>query len=135
MKQRDLRETALYQEIAELCTLMRKPGTGQISDAADVHVSPDGTQAVFAGAIMDKLEGTPPTRIAVTDLVTGDTQVLTFGPNVDRLPKFSPDGRQIAFLSDRRGSGDFRLTVGSGERYRTGDPSRRGLGGIPTLVA
>ena len=100
MKQRDLRETALYQEIEGLCTLVRKPGTGQISDAAEVYISPDGTQAVFAGVIMDKLEGTPPTRIVVTDLVTGDTQVLTFGPNVDRLPKFSLDGRQIAFLSE-----------------------------------
>ena len=109
MKQRDMRATALYREIEGLCTLVRKPGTGQISDAGDVHVSPDGTQAVFAGAIMDKLEGTPPTRIAVTDLVTSETQVLTFGPNVDRLPKFSPDGRQIAFLSDRRRPGDFQL--------------------------
>ena len=105
----DIRASDLYREIKIVNEALRQPGTGQISDAADVHVSPDGTQAVFAGAIMDKLEGTPPTRIAVTDLVTGDTQVLTFGPNVDRLPKFSPDGRQIAFLSDRRGSGDFQL--------------------------
>jgi dipeptidyl aminopeptidase/acylaminoacyl peptidase len=105
----DIRATDLYREINTVNEALRQPGTGQISDAAEVHVSPDGKQAVFAGAIMDKLEGTPPTRIAVTDLVTGDTQVLTFGPNVDRVPKFSPDGRQIAFLSDRRSASDFQL--------------------------
>ena len=67
-----------------------KPGTGQISDAAEVHVSQDGTQAVFAGVIMEKLEGTPPTRIAVTDLVTGETQVLTFGPNWGSVAEIFP---------------------------------------------
>jgi dipeptidyl aminopeptidase/acylaminoacyl peptidase len=107
--EKDIRHSELYHEIEALCKTLRQPGTGQISDAAEVHVSPDGKQAVFAGAIMDKLEGTPPTRIAVTDLVTGDTKVLSFGPNVDRLPKFSPNGRQIAFLSDRRSAGDFQL--------------------------
>ena len=69
---KDTRPSDLYHEIKVLCEMLRQPGTGQISDAADVHVSPDGTQAVFAGAIMDKLEGTPPTRIAVADLVNND---------------------------------------------------------------
>src|SRR6516225_115825 len=99
--QRDLRATDLYKEIEALCTAIRQPGTGQLSDALDIHASPDGRHAVFAGTILDTLEGAPPTRICRTELATGDTRVLTFGPNVDRLPKFSPDGRWIAFLSDR----------------------------------
>ncbi|WP_129774842.1 S9 family peptidase [Peristeroidobacter soli] len=107
--ERDLRTTALYGEIATLFNTFRQPGTGQISDAAEVNASPDGTRAVFAGAIMDKLEGLPATRICLTTLATGDTRVLTFGPNTDRLPRFSPDGRRIAFLSDRHASGDFQL--------------------------
>ncbi|MGH8181829.1 MAG: S9 family peptidase, partial [Steroidobacteraceae bacterium] len=48
-------------------------------------------------------------RVCLTDLTTGDTRVLTFGPNTDRLPKISPDGRHIAFLSDRFRPGDFQL--------------------------
>ena len=45
----------------------------------------------------------------MTDLATGDTRRLTFGPNADRLPKYSADGLRIAFLSDRHRAGDFQL--------------------------
>src|SRR5687767_9248165 len=107
--QKDLRATDLYREIEAVTKALRQPGTGQISDAVEAHVSPDGQRAVFAGTLVDKLEGTPPTRICLTDLASGNTRVLTFGPNTDRLPKFSPDGRHIAFLSDRYKEGDFQL--------------------------
>jgi dipeptidyl aminopeptidase/acylaminoacyl peptidase len=107
----DIRTTSLYQEIESLCKTLRQPGTGQISDAAEAHASPDGRYVVFAGVIMDRLEGTPPTRICRTELATGETQVLTFGPNCDRMPKFSPDGRWVAFLSDRHNTGDFQLYI------------------------
>jgi dipeptidyl aminopeptidase/acylaminoacyl peptidase len=107
--EKEIRATDLYHEIEALYKTLRQPGTGQISDAAEVRVSPDGKRAVFAGTLVDALEGTPPTRICLTALVTGDTRVLTLGPNVDRLPKFAPDGRQVAFLSDRHKAGDFQL--------------------------
>lgn len=109
MKERDIRETALFREIEGLCAALRRPGTGQISDAAEVHVAPCGTRAVFAATIVDELEGALPTRIALADFSTGNIRVLTSGPRVDRLPKFSPDGRQVAFLSDRDNPGDFQL--------------------------
>jgi dipeptidyl aminopeptidase/acylaminoacyl peptidase len=103
----DLRETSLYREAESLYRAGRQPGTGQISDAAEVSAT--STHAVFAGTIVDSLNGFPTTRICWTDLSTGDTRVLTFGPNLDRLPKFSPDGLRIAFLSDRHRSGVFQL--------------------------
>ncbi len=107
--QRDLRQTALYREAEAFYTAVRRPGENQISDVTDIHASPDGRQAVFAGVIMDKLEGSPPTRICQTDLTSGQTRVLTSGTHTDRSPKFSPDGRQIAFLSDHHKAGDFQL--------------------------
>jgi dipeptidyl aminopeptidase/acylaminoacyl peptidase len=106
---KDIRDTALYREAEDLFKAIRQPSTGQISDAAEVHASPDGRQALFSGTLMDKLEGTPPTRICRVDLASGETRVLTFGPNTDRSPKYSPDGRQVAFLSDRVKAGDFQL--------------------------
>lgn len=106
---KDIRNTALYQEAESLVQTLRQPGTGQISDVAEVHLSPDGQRAVFAGTIVDTLEGTPPTRVCHIDLPTGDTTIITSGPNTDRLPKYSPEGQQIAFLSDRHQAGDFQL--------------------------
>jgi dipeptidyl aminopeptidase/acylaminoacyl peptidase len=107
--QRDIRHTALYRDAQALYQAMRRPGTGQISDAADIHASPDGTRVVFSGVLTDERDGSPPTRICATELKSGDTRVLTFGPNTDRLPKFSPDGQRVAFLSDRRQAGNFQL--------------------------
>jgi dipeptidyl aminopeptidase/acylaminoacyl peptidase len=106
---RDLRDTDLYREAHDLYVQFHRPGTGQISDIAEIHASPDGQYATFVGMILDTLEGKPPGRICRIDLATGDTRVLTFGPHTDRLPKYSPDGRRIAFLSDRARQGDFQL--------------------------
>jgi dipeptidyl aminopeptidase/acylaminoacyl peptidase len=107
--QRDLRNTAAYREVENLFRAIRQPGTGQIGDAAEIQVSPDGLRAVFSGTLMDQLEGAAPVRICLVDLLSGDTRVVTFGPHTDRLAKYSPNGRQIAFLSDRLKVGDFQL--------------------------
>jgi dipeptidyl aminopeptidase/acylaminoacyl peptidase len=106
---RDIRGTELYRRTTARFSSFLQPGTGQICDAAEVHASADGKRAVFAGAFLDKLEGAPSTRICATDLGTGDTRILTLGPNADRSPQFSPHGRLIAFLSDRRTPGNFQL--------------------------
>lgn len=107
--QKDIRDTPLYREAEQLYTALLRPGSGQIGDAAEINASPDGQSVVLAGTIADSLDGMPPTRICQVNLASGDTRVLTFGPNVDRLPKYSPDGQRIAFLSDRRKLGDFQL--------------------------
>ena len=109
--QRDIRSTELYDEAEEIYRRFRQPGTGQINDVTEVHAAPDGKHVVFAGTITDELDGTSLTRICRTNLATGDTQVLTFGPHADRLPKYSPDGQRIAFLSDRAKKGDYQLYV------------------------
>src|SRR6185437_8765536 len=106
MVERDIRETTLYRETESLYRAFRRPGSGLIVDAAEI--SAHGSRAVFTGTLVDS-GSEAASRICLTDLTNGDTRVLTFGPNTDRLPKLSPDGRQIAFLSDRRKSGDFQL--------------------------
>jgi dipeptidyl aminopeptidase/acylaminoacyl peptidase len=105
--QNDLRDTPLFHESEALYRAIRQPQSGLISDASEV--STNGSQAVFSGTLIETMNGTQPTRLCMTDLTTGDTRVLTFGPNTDRLPKFSPDGRRIAFLSDRHQADDFQL--------------------------
>jgi dipeptidyl aminopeptidase/acylaminoacyl peptidase len=103
---RDIRETALYRETESLYRTFRRPGNGLIADAAEI--SAHASRAVFTGTLVDS-SNEAISRICLTDLTNGDTRVLTFGPNTDRAPKLSPDGRHIAFLSDRRKAGDYQL--------------------------
>jgi dipeptidyl aminopeptidase/acylaminoacyl peptidase len=103
----DIRGTPLYREAEAFYCTVRKPGAGLVSDASDI--SARGHLAVFAGALVDTLAGEPRTRICAADLNSGDTRILTSGPNSDRSPKLSPDGQCVAFLSDRQKFGQFQL--------------------------
>ena len=63
--------------------------------------------------------------VAVTDLVTLDTRVLTSGPGSHEDPSFSPDGRRIAFSSNRSGSRQIWVMSADGSDLRglTGEGS------------
>lgn len=103
----DTRYKALYDEAILLTKALRQPGAGRVSDATDI--STDGNIAVFSGIIAESLELTPQSRICTLDLSTGAISVMTAGPNIDRAPKLSNDGKQVAFLSDRGDEGNFQL--------------------------
>jgi dipeptidyl aminopeptidase/acylaminoacyl peptidase len=107
----DIRATDLYSGILQFCSNVRRPGTGQVSDCSQLHTSPDRKHIVFAGTVAERVEEEPPTRITLTELATGSTRLLTDGPNSDKLPRFSTDGRTIAFLSDRHSANDFQLYI------------------------
>ena len=73
----------------------------------DVTLSPDGRWLVFTmlGHLL---------RLPVEG---GTAEQLSFGPYFDTDPVFSPDGRRVAFVSDRDGSEGnvFVLELGTGE--------------------
>jgi dipeptidyl aminopeptidase/acylaminoacyl peptidase len=106
---RDPRDTLLYREVEHFYRDLYAPGTRRVVDAADVTASPDRTRAAFTGKYLEGLDSPPVSRVYVADLSTGDVEPLTGGPNDDRLPRWSPSGDRIAFLSDRREPGIFEL--------------------------
>ena len=108
---RDIRPTERYRALLQFCRDVRQPGTGQISDGAQLHASPDKKQVVFAATVVERVDEEAPTHLALTDLATGVTQLLTSGPHTNKMPRFSPDGSQIAFLSDRHAVHAFQLYV------------------------
>lgn len=68
-----------------------------------LEVSPDGTRGVFVATLADLEENTMNSDLWLIDLSNGRSFQLTRGPKRDSAPAFSPDGRTLAFLSDRGG--------------------------------
>lgn len=49
--------------------------------------------------------------VMITDVANGETKNITTGEKDNWLPTWSPDGKYVAFLSDRDGSGSAKLWV------------------------
>src|SRR5947209_11515854 len=68
----------------------------------DAQISPDAARVVFAVRTVN--EGRDGYRSALWVVPADgsrDPTQLTFGPGQDTLPRWSPDGSMIAFVSDR----------------------------------
>src|SRR5262245_16277371 len=73
-----------------------------------VDVSSDGRTLVFD--LLGDLYTLP---------ITGGTATrITSGQAFDALPRFSPDGKQVAFVSDRNGSSNLWIANADGSRPR-----------------
>ena len=74
--------------------------------------SPDGKQIAFMSdrdGHVDDRHGSPNYEIYVMDADGGNPQNLTNDPSGDLYPSWSPDGKQIAFVSER--DGNFEIYV------------------------
>jgi TolB protein len=105
--------------------LMRPDGTGQrklnregdtpesasMADLqeGDLAWSPDGQRIAHTTR-----ERSGRTRIWVTDVDTGERTPLTDGASRDEMPTWSPDGRYLAFVSDRDGDPELYLMRADG---------------------
>jgi dipeptidyl aminopeptidase/acylaminoacyl peptidase len=106
---RDLRETPLYREVEEHFRKSYEPGFGRVTEPADPRPSPNGSWIAFTGSMWEKLEGAPKTRICLAAADGAGHRTITTGPEHDARPRWSPDGRRLTFLSDRREKGRFQL--------------------------
>ena len=92
--------------------------TLQVSGVSDVRVSPDGLRAVFvvSRAHTEGEQSEYITQIHIANADGTDHFQLTAGPKSSRSPRWSPDGKTIAFLSSREESSNvWRISPDGGE--------------------
>ncbi|KAF2485737.1 acylaminoacyl-peptidase [Neohortaea acidophila] len=121
---RDIRDTKLWGDLHKHFHDLMSPAFGKVSDAADPELSPDGKTVSFTGSIWTKLEGSAEKRVCTVDVATCKMEVIAQGPNNDQQAKWSPNGRSLAFLSDRSEKGTFHLYVLDLDRLREAKPVR-----------
>jgi len=82
----------------------------------DPQLSPDGERVAYTVSTASLQDNRNISRIWVVELATGKSVQLTMGPGSDRAPRWSPDGRSLAFISTRAGGPQiWRLPLGGGE--------------------
>jgi len=88
----------------------------QIRRISDPRISPDGKRIAYTLATPDLLQNKISSDIWYIPISGGASKQLTISPFDDHSPCWSPDGKTIAFLSDRNGPKNlFLIPVNGGE--------------------
>jgi dipeptidyl aminopeptidase/acylaminoacyl peptidase len=76
---------------------------------SDSQISPDGRHVVFCLARVDRESEKKSTNLWIVETGSGQTRQLTQGDQLDRQPRWSPDGQALAFLSNRADEDQFQI--------------------------
>jgi dipeptidyl aminopeptidase/acylaminoacyl peptidase len=91
----------------------------RIEFAFDPQISPDGARIVYTRQSSDAATDTRYSNLWVLGADGRDHRPLTDGRHRDRNPRWSPDGRKLAFISDREGSAQlYVLELSTGQARR-----------------
>jgi dipeptidyl aminopeptidase/acylaminoacyl peptidase len=90
----------------------------RIKSISDVHLSPDGRTIVYAVATPNLARAKRSTQIWLMNADGRNARQITTGDKSSGSPVFSPDGRWIAFISDRDGSPNIYVMSATGGEAR-----------------
>ena len=68
---------------------------------SDPQLSPDGRWVAYTVSTPSLQDNRNVARVWVVEVATGKSRQLTGGPGSDRQPRWSPDGKTLAFVSTR----------------------------------
>jgi dipeptidyl aminopeptidase/acylaminoacyl peptidase len=93
-------------------------------------LSPDGIKVIYYVNHVDTEADKELSTIYLFNIATGETRPMTNGKAKDANPRWSPDGKSIAFISDRNDKPQlFILPVDGGEAQQVTD-LKQGVGGF-----
>src|SRR5690606_41657261 len=112
---------AVLATILLVSQLAAQGGAGALPSYSEPGISPDGSEIAFVSG----------GDIWSVPSAGGEARLLVSHPATESRPLFSPDGRLLAFVSDRTGNGDvYVLALETGEvRRLTYDDGREQLDG------
>ena len=84
--------------------LLTKETYMEMESVGSPNISPDGKQILFTRGWIDKMNDRTRSNLWIVDVEGQRVRELTHGDWRDSSPVWSPDGTQIAFLSDRDGT-------------------------------
>jgi len=99
-------------EVFDVQAMMR------VARISDPQLSPDGRWVAFTVQRVDLEANTRPTHIYLVPVGGGTPRRLTEQGNRNERPRWSPDSRQIAFISDRGGSSQVWIMNADGSQAR-----------------
>ncbi|MCQ6265893.1 S9 family peptidase [Fictibacillus sp. WQ 8-8] len=87
----------------------------ELKIVSDPQISPDGKSIVYVETKMDRDTNKYSSRIWIVS-TSGETapQQFTSGPGLDFAPRWSPDGKWLAFVSTRRGHSQLWIMSSTG---------------------
>jgi dipeptidyl aminopeptidase/acylaminoacyl peptidase len=84
----------------------------------DVEISPDGGEIVFTRTVSDLARNKNFRSISIVASAGGPVRILTEPDAGDSSPRFSPDGRRLAYLAEDAGGGGLWVMDADGSHKR-----------------
>jgi dipeptidyl aminopeptidase/acylaminoacyl peptidase len=89
--------------------LLDKETFMEMESVGNAEISPDGKQIIFTRTWVDKMKDQYRSNLWIVDIDGTRIRELTSGARNDSSPVWSPDGKRIAFLSDRDGTNQLHV--------------------------
>src|SRR5262249_10550044 len=89
--------------------LLDKETFMNMESVGNPEISPDGKQIIFTRTWVDKVKDQYRSNLWIVDVDGSRVRELTSGTRNDTSPVWSPDGKRVAFLSDRDGANQLSV--------------------------